>query len=345
MRATSLHSPNWSQLRRLALPLFFLGAALLVQPCAATPFQWEYTGSLNIARIYHTATLLPSGEVLVAGGDAGYATAELYDRATGIWTFTGSLNTYRENNTATLLSDGRVLVAGSDYYQGSPTAELYDRATGTWTYTGSLNTARRYHTATLLPNGEVLVAGGDNSDYPYFLASAELYDPATGTWTFTGSLDTARSFHTATLLSDGRVLVAGGTQAAARARNSTTQPRELGPTPAVSILLGPTTRRRCYPMAECWSQAVLTPTAISRAQNCTTQVRELGPSLAASILQRAYHTATLLTDGRVLVAGGYDGGVWLASAELYDPGNGNLDLYRQPPCCPRSPHRNVAVRR
>ena len=54
--------------RRLALPLFFLCAALLVQPCAATPFQWEYTGSLNTARIYHTATLLSDGRVLVAGG-------------------------------------------------------------------------------------------------------------------------------------------------------------------------------------------------------------------------------------------------------------------------------------
>ena len=70
METTFLHSPDRSQLRRgsflialgrrLALPLFFLGAALLIQPCAATPFQWQYTGSLNIARYDHTATQLLS---------------------------------------------------------------------------------------------------------------------------------------------------------------------------------------------------------------------------------------------------------------------------------------------
>ena len=107
--------------RRLALPLLFLCAALLVQPCAATPFQWEFTGSLNIARYYHTATLLSDGRVLVAGGAAtgpqtfpypALASAELYNPATGNWTFTGNLNAGRLLHTATLLLNGKVLVAG-----------------------------------------------------------------------------------------------------------------------------------------------------------------------------------------------------------------------------------------
>ena len=103
--------------RQFAIPLLLLGAGLLlVQPCAATPFQWEYTGSLNTARYSQTATLLPDGKVLVAGGDADFyvalASAELYDPATGNWTVTGSLNTARSYHTATLLHDGRVLVAG-----------------------------------------------------------------------------------------------------------------------------------------------------------------------------------------------------------------------------------------
>src|SRR5713101_2395008 len=99
----------------LALPMLFLCAAPLVQPCAATPFQWEYTGSLKTARFHHTATLLSDGRVLVAGGAAGHdrplKSAELYDPATGTWSDAASLNAARDSNTATRLPNGMVLVA------------------------------------------------------------------------------------------------------------------------------------------------------------------------------------------------------------------------------------------
>ncbi len=132
--------------------------------------------------------------VLVAGGfDSTFnasASAELYDPASGTWTATGNLNTARAFHTATLLPNGMVLVAGGhDGPTFAPSdvlssAELYDPASGTWTVTGSLNTARYLHTATLLPNGMVLVAGGITGFNAF--ASAELYDPASGTWTAHG---------------------------------------------------------------------------------------------------------------------------------------------------------------
>jgi len=143
--------------------------------------SWVPTGSLFTARTRHTATLLPNGKVLVAGGNNGPALsgAELYDPATGTWTATGSLGTARERHTATLLPNGKVLVAGGaislDGFLSS--AELYDPASGTWTATGSLLTARSFHTATLLPNCKVLVAGGNNGPV---LSSAELYDLGLG---------------------------------------------------------------------------------------------------------------------------------------------------------------------
>jgi hypothetical protein len=144
---------------------------------------WSVTGSLNTARDEHTATLLPNGKVLVAGGiDIGSTntvTAELYDPASGSWTATGNLNAPRSYFTATLLPNGKVLVAGGDSKEGERSStELYDPASGTWTFTGNLNVARQSHTATLLPNGKVLVAGGYNA-IDQIIDSVELYDPAT----------------------------------------------------------------------------------------------------------------------------------------------------------------------
>jgi hypothetical protein len=112
--------------RRVALPLLFLGAGLvLVQSCEGASGVFTNTGSLAAARYDHTATLLPNGKVLVAGGDDGsglvFASAELYDPASGTWTGTGSLGAARYEHTATLLPNGKVLVAGG-VGTGSPSA-------------------------------------------------------------------------------------------------------------------------------------------------------------------------------------------------------------------------------
>ena len=154
------------------------------------------TGSLKDALAYHTATLLPNGKVLVAGGEnynnGGLAQyllrAELYDPTKGKWTATGDLNTRRSHHTATLLPNGMVLVAGGENNSSNYTlskSELYDPTTGTWTNTGALKSARSDHTATLLANGKVLVVGGYG--LTNVLSSAEIYDPTTGKWTLTGS--------------------------------------------------------------------------------------------------------------------------------------------------------------
>ena len=161
------------------------------------------------ARYHHTATALPSGKVLVAGGALGLTTAELYDPATRRFTEAATdMTTGRTQHTATLLPDGRVLVAGGRVVGLSDrsAAELYDPKTGKFTPTGPMTEGRDQYTATLLKNGLVLMTGGVPG-----VPDAELYNPKTGTFSATGSMLFGRYAHTATLLQDGRVLIAGGT--------------------------------------------------------------------------------------------------------------------------------------
>jgi len=180
--------------------------------------EWTATGSMQEARTFATATLLPNGKVLVAGGEntAGpLSSAELYDPDAKKWTATGSMQEARAFATATLLANGKVLVGGGTNLATSAmsSAELYDPFTGRWRATGAMRQALYAAAATLLPNGDVLAVGGlgfDGARNEIALPSAELYDPSTGNWVFTGSMHEGRSFATALPLPNGKVLAAGG---------------------------------------------------------------------------------------------------------------------------------------
>jgi len=191
--------------------------------------RFEPTGAMRQARYWATATVLPSGKVLVAGGCLGTwpcvtstDKAELYDPEAGTWSDAASLPYTVMTHTATLLPSGKVLVAGGclRYREEGKCADgsndrraaLWDPAPapgGTWTVTGSLQKGRADHVALLLADGGVLVVGGGL--WSGAGTRTERYDVATGTWA-----DGPPTLHDhgnglgAVKLLDGRWLLAGG---------------------------------------------------------------------------------------------------------------------------------------
>jgi len=322
---------------------------LLLFPAAAaaqSPGTFAYTGSLNIPRDGHTATLLDDGTVLIAGGqgsNGGAVSAEIYSPSSGAFTLSGSLNYPRLGHSATLLNNGEVLiVGGSSTVSGAPVgqAELYNPTTRTFTVTGTLNTPRVSFTATLLDSGNVLVVGGQDAN-DNVLTSAEIYNPSTGTFTVTGSLGTPRHSHTATLLNTGMVLVAGGVGVTASAGSAELYNPSTGTFTATGALNTP----HADPSATLLDNGLVLVAGgnnglgLSETADAQLYSPSAGTFAATGSLNTARdgQTAVLLTNGTVLVAGGayYTknrpplGGYTanpLASAELYNPSTGTFSL-------------------
>jgi len=279
--------PSFGILRFASLSCVAMLAGSVPSPITSAP-SIQQVATLRAARAAHTMTVLPSGQVLVAGGMAdggvGLASAELFDPLRNALQPLPDMAVHRIDHTATLLRDGRVLVAGGYNGEYLASLEIYDPVMRRFQPAGSLTEQRSGHTATLLADGQVLFVGGVGRGWT-FLRSAEVYDPVTGRSERVGPLSVPRESHTATLLEDGRVLITGGH--AGRRQNM-----------------------EVYASAEVFSPGP----------------RRFEPA-GTLVTARHKHDAIRFTDGRVLIIGGADrtDRTYYTTTEIYDPRTARFD--------------------
>jgi hypothetical protein len=219
-----------------------------------------------------------------------------------------------------LFQDGKVLITGGNSTGAAiNSAELYDPDSGAFTAVGDMAFHRTQHTATLLLNGKVSIAGYSST------STTELFDPGTQIFSIAGQMTVRRGDCTATLLQDGKVLIAGSgfkisvgdanesaelydpTTGTFTVTGSMAVPREFGHTATLlsdgkALTVGGCQGDGCYAReAELYNPETGTFFTVG---NITTA--------------RWDHTASLLPDGRVLLAGSNTLGSTrqLASAEL-----------------------------
>ena len=307
--------------------------------------QFNLTGATTVARFNPQASpldsaLLPGDAVIITGGydqfDHVNSTADIYDRVTGSFHSVPMMEA-RAEHTTTVLDGGKVLIVGGIGENGQvlSSAELYDPVSGSFTSVGAMNTPRFGHTATLLSDGTVLIAGGYNAAA---LDSSEVFIPAGHTLPFTNMflsvptrMSTARAFHTATSLPGGYVLIAGG---ASNGRVLNTA-EVFVPTPFVPTLgqfVSGSSPLTPWKMSS--ARHHHTATALGNGTVLITGGRnDLGVALRTADIftpstpitlstfsstglmtaARASHSATALSDGSVLIAGGIVAGTTTAS--------------------------------
>jgi hypothetical protein len=291
--------------------------------------KWEAAPSLAVDRIHHSASVLQDGSVMIVGGEsdpslAGPGEAVLNSverfRDAGVEQV-APLGVARARHTATALADGGLLVVGGSGKDGKAMAsvERWDPAAQAWRPAAPLTLPRYHHSATLLQDGRVMIAGGVSREGEP-VAATEIWDPAKNTWSSAAPLLLPVQGHSAARLGNGDVLLMGGTSLDAegvsmamlwdRARGQWrpagfTLPNVQDDALSHSVALLPRADGSAHVFGSRW----ITHWAPAR------KTRDTAPLYGA----RRHHTATMLRDGRILLAGGGNGNVYLDGAEIYDP--------------------------
>lgn len=264
-----------------------------------------------------TATLFGDNKLLVAGGinaidvaqDRGYVYVFDLSKHTADLKPGGKLNEPRYLHTATLLGNGKILFAGGESVEPRMTAELGDPATGTTTPVAPMRERRSKHAAALLPDGKAIVFGGATAGLMAMAATSgcEIFDPASNTWSDGPAMALPRVFVTATTMKDGKILVVGGPGKA---------PEVFDPATRTFVRVAPMSDPRVGHVAallpsgkvlvaggytELTGPSSAAVTATAEIFDPATRMWSKAPPMPTP---RGNATATVLKNGKVMVAGG-----------------------------------------
>jgi hypothetical protein len=313
-----------------AAALAIAASVALILPATASalnPVSFSPTGSLNVPRDYPGAATLPDGRVLVAGGgNSGspyLSSTEIFNPATATFGPGPSMGVARFSPATAGLADGRVLLAGGGAGGDAATAEIFNPATGSFSAVPGTMTEPRYDAgAALLPDGRVLIAGGFYVGAQ--LDTAEIFNPSTGQFTSASTMGVHRDGPAVVALTDGRVLIAGGYDGTDYLKSA----EVFDPATGKFSPIGSMTTARYAPAAA--------PLPGGRVMIAGGEGDGNGYPVSAEIFDAATNSfssagigslggartetaAAPLADGRVLVAGGYNGTLpthQLKSAEI-----------------------------
>lgn len=290
---------------------------------------WEVVPPMASPRYWHTATLLSNGQVLVTGGRnasaaSGQTGAEIFDPSSNTWSTVSPFSTARYLHSAAILPNGTVIIAGGEGSSYPTATEIFVPSTGMWIAGPPMLSYHSGATATVLLDNRVLLSGGFS--YETSAPTSELYDPVSNSWSAGGPLVTKRYRHAATRLLNGKVLLSGGyadggielssaelydpasnswSAAGSMSRSVINHGATLLPSGRVLVTGGSNTTNN-------------TLTTYASVEVYDPQSNEWG-SDATMQSHHGAHTASLLSSGKVLVAGGVGNtDTFLTSSELYD---------------------------
>jgi len=333
-------------------------------------------GRLKDIRFRYSGTLLPDGNILIAGGTSNSSdfnritSIVIYDTKSSKFIKSGNMKEARYDHTATLLKDNRILLTGGYGESGElNSAEVYNYKTKKSYKLPNMKYGRHEHAATMLSNGRVFIIGGHQDKYYYGdrqkteTESAEIFNPITNTFITTPKSNFLYDrYPLLVTLRNGKVFIAGGRKLRAQYDNQY-YAEIYDPKKNSFTVIGKMIQPHQYGTVTLLKDDKVLLTGGLISQNTVSKYAEIYDPLKNKFISteelnvnRYFHTATLLPDGKVLIAGGKSKDDYLplnkgmrdlktfetVSAEIYNPAKGSF--YRISDMkTPRSLHLAVSV--